>query len=146
LYQAEDKSIKSVCYVVVMTASGTDSRSREEKLESLCGKAPRYMGGKEISRTDTMMAGRPATEYLLEVVTNQLGGFYAVQFDQGPKMKTDPKTSEGRMVLRVFVTESDPTGSGTPTMRAYYVAVKCETGMPQADWISGFFDNFELIK
>jgi hypothetical protein len=143
LYQAEDKSTKSGCTVVVMSTSGTDPRSREEKLEILRGMAVRYMGGKEISHTDTTLAGRPATEYLLEVVTNELGGYYADQLDQG---KSPKKALEGRMVLRVFVTESDPTGSGTPTMRAYYVAVKCETGMPRADWVSGFFNNFELIK
>jgi hypothetical protein len=46
----------------------------------------------------------------------------------------------------VLASEITVAADGIPVTRIYYVYVKCDTGMPQADWISGFFDNFELIK
>jgi hypothetical protein len=133
IYSFVDLSVKHG-YIVMVYTPGTPILPEKQKefvdlrVKSMLTDA----GMKETSHKDTTLAGLPATEYLTDT------------FEKPPGKGTLPGKGFDKIgehnpvggVFRVLYTDK----------RLYIVGLVSGIGMPTADRMFGFFDNFELLK
>jgi hypothetical protein len=134
LYEGEDKTIDCSCSVITEVTGTIVPEKRKEFGEELAKLIFDSLGAKILSRKDGTLAGFNGTELLIAEPD-----YSSLQKGPPSKTKTEQKTKgkgAGRGVFRVIITENTLIIAG----------VASDSGVPNNEWVTAFFDNFELVK
>jgi hypothetical protein len=134
IYEGEDTKIDCGCTVITQVTRPIVPEKRKEAGEELAKTIFDVIGAKILSRKDATLAGIAGTEMIVAEPDKSAPS-------KGPPSKT--KSGEkaegkgaGRAVFRVIISDNTLIIAG----------VTSDSGTPKPEWVSGFFDNFELVK
>jgi hypothetical protein len=135
MYEGEDTASNVSAMVLVFPMnSNLPLEKRKEASGLIFSTMLGAIGGKEISRRETTLAGKAASEVTFEAPSERSPPSKGPQKGKSVDKSTDqPKM--GTAILRIVVAES----------QIFMVGIASDTGSPKSEWVNGFFDNFEYL-